>query len=169
MRGAAESLLSPGVAPRTAFTEVMIMLARHMIAPLERDAPLPDGPGDRFSGYAISGLPFRSGHVLALRRFPVSSIGSGYTAVWHRDPSGCWTFYSTVPPEVSCARYFGREVERYHTSARGSRTASDECPGSIAGADRYRDTWTQGRIRERRQSPSSTEAGRTHGATVPLL
>jgi hypothetical protein len=90
----------------------MVMLARHIVASFERDAPLPDGGGDRFSGYAIIGLPFQSGHVLALRRFPVSSIGPGYTAVWHRDPSGRWTFYSTVPPEVSCARYFGREVER---------------------------------------------------------
>ena len=88
------------------------MLARHIVASVERDAPLPDGAGDRFSGYAIIGLPFQSGHVLALRRFPASSIGPGYTAVWHRDPSGRWTFYSTVPPEVSCARYFGGEVER---------------------------------------------------------
>ena len=88
------------------------MLARHIVASLERSAPLPDGAGDRFSGYAIIGLPFQSGHVLALRRFPVSSIGPGYTAVWHRDPSGRWTFYSTVAPELSCARYFGGEVER---------------------------------------------------------
>ena len=88
------------------------MPARHIIEALERDAPLPDGAGDRFSGYAIVGLPFRSGHVLALRRFPASSIGPGYTAVWHRDPSGRWTFYPTVPPEVSCARYFGGAVER---------------------------------------------------------
>ena len=88
------------------------MPARHIIEALERDAPLPDGAGDRFSGYAIVGLPFQSGHVLALRRFPASSIGPGYTAVWHRNPSGRWTFYSTVPPEASCARYFGGEVER---------------------------------------------------------
>jgi hypothetical protein len=90
----------------------MVMLARHLIEALERDAPLPDGTGDRFSGSAVPGLPFQSGHVLALRRFPASSIGPGYTAVWHRDPSSRWTFYSTVPPEVSCARYFGGEVKR---------------------------------------------------------
>ena len=30
---------------------------------------IPDGSGDRFSGYAVIGLPFSSGHVLALRRF----------------------------------------------------------------------------------------------------
>ena len=88
------------------------MPARHIIEALECEAPLPDGVGDRFSGYGIVGLPFQSGHVLALRRFPASSIGPGYTAVWHRDPSGRWTFYSTVPPEASCARYFGGEVAR---------------------------------------------------------
>jgi hypothetical protein len=90
----------------------MVMLARHIIEAIECDAPLPDGVGDRFSGYGIVGLPFQSGHVLALRRFPASSIGPGYTAVWHRNPSDRWTFYSTVPPEVSCARYFGGEVAR---------------------------------------------------------
>jgi hypothetical protein len=90
----------------------MVMLARHIIEALEYDAPLPDGVGDRFSGYGIVGLPFQSGHLLALRRFPASSIGPGYAAVWHRNPSGRWTFYSTVPPEVSCARYFGGEVAR---------------------------------------------------------
>lgn len=88
------------------------MSATRTIEPLERDAPLLDGAGDRFSGYAIIGLPFQSGHVLALRRFPASSIGPGYTSVWHRDPSGGWTFYSTVAPDLSCARYFGGQVER---------------------------------------------------------
>ncbi len=58
------------------------------------------------------GAPFSSGHVLALRRFPASSIGPGYTAVWHRDPAGLWTFYSTSRPELSCSRYFGQDVHR---------------------------------------------------------
>jgi hypothetical protein len=88
------------------------MPANNTIEALEREAPLPDGGGERFSGYAIIGLPFESGHVLALRRFPASSIGSGYTSVWHRDPAGRWTFYSTLTPDLSCARYFGGQVER---------------------------------------------------------
>ena len=79
------------------------MNARSTIEALERDAPLLDGAGDRFSGYAIIGLPFQSGHVLALRRFSASSIGPGYTSVWHRDPAGFWTFYSTVTPDLSVA------------------------------------------------------------------
>ena len=88
------------------------MNAKEMIEAIERGAPQLDGAGDRFSGYAIVGLPFHSGHILALRRFPTSSIGPGYTSVWHRDPSGRWTFYSTVAPNLSCARYFGGQVER---------------------------------------------------------
>ncbi len=58
------------------------------------------------------GVPFQSAHVLALRRFSSSSIGPAYTAVWHRNPSGAWTFYSTVAPDLSCARYFGAQVAR---------------------------------------------------------
>jgi hypothetical protein len=60
----------------------------------------------------VIGLPFRSGHVLALRRFPASSVGPGYTSIWHRDPSGKWAFYSTVAPEQSCSRYFGSQVQQ---------------------------------------------------------
>lgn len=33
-------------------------------------------------------LPFHSGRVLVLRRFPTSSLGAGYTSIRHRDPSG---------------------------------------------------------------------------------
>ena len=58
----------------------------------------------------LPGVSFASGHVLALRCFPASSIGPGYTSLWHRDPDGRWTFYATVPPAQSCARYFGRDI-----------------------------------------------------------
>jgi hypothetical protein len=88
------------------------MSARDTVETIERDAPLLDGTGDRFSGYSIIALPFQSGHVLALRRFSALSIGPGYTSVWHRDPSGFRTFYSTVTPDLSCPRYFGGRVER---------------------------------------------------------
>lgn len=86
--------------------------ARDAVQRLETAAPLLEGVGDRFSGYAIVSVPFRSGHVLALRRCSASSVGPSYTSVWHRDPSGRWTFYATVAPDVSCARYFGAQVER---------------------------------------------------------
>jgi hypothetical protein len=85
---------------------------RTIIQGIERHASLPPGTEDRFAGYAVIGLPFRSGHVLSLRRFPVSSVGPEYPSVWHRDPAGQWTFYSTVAPEQGCSRYFGSEIER---------------------------------------------------------
>ena len=88
------------------------MEAREMIRNIEDTAALPDGRGDRFAGYAVIGLPFRSEHVLAMRRFPASSVGAGYTSVWHRSPEGKWTFYSTVQPELGCSRYFGGEIQQ---------------------------------------------------------
>jgi hypothetical protein len=68
---------------------------------------LPGGSEERFAGYGVIGLPFRSGHYLALRHFPASSIGPGFRAGWHRDPHRRLTFYAHAPAEVSCARYFG--------------------------------------------------------------
>uniref|UniRef100_Q01W22 Uncharacterized protein n=1 Tax=Solibacter usitatus (strain Ellin6076) TaxID=234267 RepID=Q01W22_SOLUE len=71
---------------------------------------LPDGSGDRFSGYGVIGLPFSTGHVLALRRVEASSAGAAYTSVWHRDPRGRWVFHQDVPPDCSCPRYFGAAI-----------------------------------------------------------
>jgi hypothetical protein len=88
------------------------MKPREIIRSIEESAALPAGTGDRFAGYAVIGLTFRSGHVLALRRFPASSVGPGYTSVWHRDPTGNWTFYSTVPRQQGCSRYFDSLVKR---------------------------------------------------------
>ncbi len=65
---------------------------------------------EAFSGYGVMGLPFASGHVLGLRRFPASSIGPGYFSVWHRDPDGRWDFYSDVEAMSSCNRFFGAAV-----------------------------------------------------------
>ncbi len=87
------------------------MEPRTLIDQIEKTSLVPEGKGDRFAGYAVIGLPFLSGHVLALRRFPASSLGPGYTSIWHRDPGGTWTFYSTIAPEQSCSRYFGSEIE----------------------------------------------------------
>jgi hypothetical protein len=77
---------------------------------VESEPWLPDGDGERFSGYGVMGLPFASGHVLALRRFPASSIGPAYTAVWHRDPTGRWTVYTDVDPRLACRRYLGNTL-----------------------------------------------------------
>lgn len=78
----------------------------------ERIQTLPEGEGqERFAGYGVMGAPFSSGHYLALRHFPASSLGEGYDSVWHRNPAGTWVFYSSVSPEFSCARYFGSALE----------------------------------------------------------
>jgi hypothetical protein len=76
-------------------------------AETEARAELPGGAEERFAGYGVMGLPFASGHVLAMRRFPASSIGPRYTSIWHRDPAGAWTFWQDQPADLACPRYFG--------------------------------------------------------------
>lgn len=73
----------------------------------ETSASLPNDAAERFAGYAVMGIPFSSGHYLAFRCFPASSIGPGYHAVWLRGPHQQWSVHADAPPEVSCARYFG--------------------------------------------------------------
>jgi hypothetical protein len=69
-------------------------------------AELPAGSDERFAGYGVMGLPFASGHLLALRRFPASSIGPAYTSVWHREPDGRWVFWQDQQDDQGCPRYF---------------------------------------------------------------
>jgi len=85
----------------------MTAAPREQAEHLESGLALPAGTGERFNGYGVMGLPFASGHVLALRRFPASSVGPGYSSVWHRTPAGAWVFYATVAPRQACTRYFG--------------------------------------------------------------
>lgn len=73
---------------------------------VEHNAVLPHRPGEHFAGYGVMGLPFASGHYLALRRFPANTIGGPYHSVWHRDPRGDWVFYDDTPAMNSCPRYF---------------------------------------------------------------
>jgi hypothetical protein len=90
----------------------MSMLAqpRDLAELAEIDPRVPMGTGERFGGYGVIGLPFSSGHILALHRFPASSLGYGYASVWHRSPEGVWTFWSDVAPEAACCRFFGAVV-----------------------------------------------------------
>jgi len=74
------------------------------------------GDEERFTGFGVTGVPFSSGYVLALRRFAASSIGPGYTSVWIRDPAGAWSMHGTVDPGLSCPRYFGAALESASTS-----------------------------------------------------
>ncbi|GHD40830.1 hypothetical protein D9V29_04120 [Mycetocola manganoxydans] len=83
---------------------------RSLLTDAETDPILPAGDEERFSGYAVMSVPFESGHLLGLRRFPLTSIGPGYTSVWLRDPEGSWVIYTTIDPALSCPRYFGAAV-----------------------------------------------------------
>ena len=88
----------------------MIQNPRTAAAEVARTPILPAGPDETVTGFGVMGLPFASGHYLALRDFPAASFlprsVPGYRSVWHRDPDGAWTFYATTPAEHSCARYF---------------------------------------------------------------
>lgn len=97
---------------RRAHTKAMSAPGEHAAA-IDR-SDLPDGDDERFAGYGIMAQPFRSGHVLALRRFPHTSIGDGYTSVWHCDPDGRWTMWDDVGPLCSCPRYFGPALAASH-------------------------------------------------------
>lgn len=85
---------------------------RELVARLEASPSLPTGAGERFSGYGVMGLPFRSGHVLAMRRFTATSVGPGYASVWHRSPAGEWSLYTDAPLRQACPRYFGAAAAR---------------------------------------------------------
>ena len=76
------------------------------------DLPVVQGhapwPGHEYArGWGVFGLPFDSGHVLALRVFPQNDFAP-YRALWHRDPGGRWSIYVDGPRlDAACPRYFG--------------------------------------------------------------
>ncbi len=80
---------------------------RRLVEQLEATPCIPMGWDERFNGYGVMGLLFRSAHVLAMHRFPTSSVGHGYTSVWHRTPGGDWVFYANVHPRQAYTRFFG--------------------------------------------------------------
>lgn len=65
-------------------------------------------PGHEYvKGWGVFGLPFDSGHVLALRVFPENDFGP-YRTLWHRDPDGRWSIYVDGPRlDTACPRYYG--------------------------------------------------------------
>jgi hypothetical protein len=77
-----------------------------------RDLPArrgePPWPGHEYvKGWGVFGLPFDSGHVLALRVFPENDF-SPYRTLWHRDPEGRWSIYVDGRRlDTACPRYYG--------------------------------------------------------------
>lgn len=58
-------------------------------------------------GWGVFGLPFDSGHVLALRVFPDNDFAP-YCTVWHRTPDGSWSIFADAPRlDIACPRYYG--------------------------------------------------------------
>jgi hypothetical protein len=83
---------------------------------LERNPILRPGSDERATGYGVMGLPFDSGHYLALRDMVATSTGPRYRSVWHRAPNRQWTFLADAAPEESCARYFASDsAQTVHT------------------------------------------------------
>jgi hypothetical protein len=73
-------------------------------------APLPGHEYVR--GWGVFGLPFDSGHVLALRVFPQNSFAP-YRTVWHRDPAGRWSIHADASRlDIACPRYYGPACHR---------------------------------------------------------
>jgi len=69
-------------------------------------------PGHEYvRGWGIFGLPFDSGHVLALRVFPQGSFGP-YRTLWHRDPGGRWSIHADAKYVTHASpRYYGPACE----------------------------------------------------------
>ncbi|WP_152190219.1 hypothetical protein [Georgenia satyanarayanai] len=65
-----------------------------------------DGQHEHFAGFGVMALPFSTGHVLALRCWPATTIGPPYASVSVRSPDGAWVIQTDAPPERSCPRYF---------------------------------------------------------------
>jgi len=93
---------------------------RDLVMALEHGARhgdvLPDGDDERFVGYGVIGVRFASGHVLGLRRWPASSLGTAYTSVWHHTPDGEWYFHSDIASELACPRYAGAAARAADTT-----------------------------------------------------
>ncbi|MCD0484888.1 hypothetical protein LO771_21460 [Streptacidiphilus sp. ASG 303] len=76
-------------------------------------APWPDHEYVR--GWGVFGLPFDSGHVLALRVFPEGSFAP-YRTLWHRDPGGRWSIHVDGERlDTACPRYYGAACD--HTGS----------------------------------------------------
>lgn len=107
--------LAPQRSDRTTHERTPAALARAIEKSLQLPGDLsldvPAGPFEGVAGYGIMGMSFESGHALGLRRWVASSLASGFTSIWHRDPSGRWTFYESVAPDLGCSRYFGADVD----------------------------------------------------------
>lgn len=69
--------------------------------------PSPWSGHEHVRGYGVFGLPLSSGHILALRVFPVNDFAP-YITIWHQTPDGSWSIHYDAPrPDICCPRYYG--------------------------------------------------------------
>lgn len=88
----------------------MLDLAARLSELSERRSRAPWAYHEHFKGWGVFGLPFDSGHVLALRVVPESDFGS-YRTLWHRDPSGNWAIYVDGPRlDTACPRFYSKAL-----------------------------------------------------------
>ncbi len=88
------------------FRMVIFTNPREAALAAQRNSVLRPETDERITGYGVMGLPFRSGHFLARRHMPASSIGAEHQTVWHCGPDGTWTFIPDTGPQQRYARYF---------------------------------------------------------------
>ncbi|WP_208865915.1 hypothetical protein [Kitasatospora cheerisanensis] len=85
----------------------MVDLASQLSPPPSAQGGSPWDGYEYAAGWGVFGLPFDTGHVLALRVFPQSSFGP-YRTVWHRTPDGDWSIHVDGPHVgTACPRYYG--------------------------------------------------------------
>ena len=89
---------------------------RQAVEEMQANPRLSEGDDERFTGYGVMGVPFASGHYLALRDMVASSVGPPYRSIWHRNPEGRWTIHTTGPAKLTCPRYFGSMTATAHVS-----------------------------------------------------
>jgi len=84
------------------------------LRPIVRRSPL--AGFEHVRGFGVFGLPFTSGHVLALRAFPENDFAP-YVTVWHRTPGGDWSIFVDGPRlDIACPRSFGAATRRVQFS-----------------------------------------------------
>lgn len=88
----------------------MLDVARRLSQLPERRSRAPWAGHEHFKGWGVFGLPFDSGHVLALRVVPESDFGA-YRTLWHRDPAGSWSIYVDGPRlDTACPRFYSKAL-----------------------------------------------------------
>ena len=124
---------------------VVALEPRELVEAIERGSTIPSGSEERFSGYEVVGLPFKSGHILCL------SLVEEHHNV----------FFSRPDNEIFAAFLgkTGREVSREDLISGAWTRATGQGRGDLALDPKFVSGWPNVNLRLR---PGSPAAG--HGA-----